>query len=91
LEEVEMAVHSVRNYGNILRLFKQNKWVSADGRVTPIFEMDNLHLFHTIEMVHKNLVNKNFDGEPKMRDLMVAWLFRLQAEANMRGSLGRID
>lgn len=86
-----MAVHSMSNYKNTLNAFKHNKWISKDGRVTPLQDMDNLHLFYTIEMVHDNLKHKNFDGEPKMRSLMVAWLFRLQAEARMRGELGRLD
>lgn len=86
-----MGVHSMSNYEGLRTAFKEDKWVSADEQVTPIIDMDNIHLFYTIELLRRNLDHKNYNGQPKLRSIMVAWLFKLQAEANMRGQLGRID
>ena len=82
-----MRTHSDENYEKLVSAFKHNQWVAANGNVTSLMDMDNMHLYNTIEMLRRSIRDNHYTG--RILKLMIAWLFRLQAEANMRGQLGR--
>jgi len=77
-------------YSLHLRAFKRNQWISNDGVTHHIQDMTNGHLYNAINRIDRGIRAGQY-VTPEMTDLMVAWLFKLQHEAHVRGELGRID
>jgi len=78
------------SYSRHLKAFKRGQWITKDGRTVFIQDVSNRHLYNTIRMLSRKIRSGQFYTS-EMTSLMVAWLFKLQHEAHVRGELGRID